>query len=190
MHHFLKTHHKEILIMAHAISSVIKSNSTEIYRGLPLGPSSLAYSISSLIKTTISLSNHDSHHPTTIELNSAFLELVSQQQAMDIASLLKEWATYFNSSQWGETRLDPYDEGMVLDALVGYIKDGLSELVRMHEQSCISGEQREVFSKSVDRVLRLVQGMRNRASRTLIESRLGRRMTDEEELVWLIEHRI
>lgn len=188
MHNFLKTYHKEKLIMASAVSSVIAPTSNPVTRGVPLGPSSLAYHIGSLIKNTISVSNHDSCHPTTIELNSAFLELVSQQQARHISSLLKEWAMYFNASQWGETRLDPYDEGRVLNALVGYIKEGLDGLVRMYEQSCTSMEQRDSLLGDVNSILRLMHGMRIRANKTLMESRLERGLTDEEELVWLIEH--
>ena len=164
--------------------------SNQQYRGFPLGPSSLAFQIRSLIQTAILLSNHDNEHPTTLELNAAFLELVSQHNGRDIASLLKEWAMFLNSGQWGVTRLVLYDSDMLLNALVDYIKTGLSELIEMYGKNSVSVEQGIEFSRRVEGILRLIQGMRNKARKTLVERDLGRRMTDEEELVWLMESRI
>lgn len=145
MQQFLQSYHKEKALMANAIFDLLAAN--QITRGIPIGPSSLAWKIESLIKNTDSLSDNESYHSTTTELNAAFLEFISQQTALEVASLLREWATFFNRSSWGASGLDPEDLLAVLDTLVNYIKMGLENLLRTQRESCDSEEVEKILGR-------------------------------------------
>lgn len=173
--------------MASAIFDVIAE--TQIARGVPLGPSSLGWKIDLLIKKTTLFSSHDGYYSSTIILNAAFLELVSQQMSTEEIALLETWASHFITTRYGACDLNPGDHLAVLNALVDFIELGLKDLQRLGEEN-ERFEQVEAFSRDRHGILLLVHEMRITTWRTLTVAALGRPLTDEEELVLLMSQAI
>ncbi|KAE8446986.1 hypothetical protein EG329_011468 [Mollisiaceae sp. DMI_Dod_QoI] len=174
-------------IMANAIFNLLATN--QIARGLPLGPSSLAWKIGSLFKAIGAVLNQDDYHPTTIELNAAFLELISAQPHTEAKTLLEEWAFCSNGNH--SRRSHPNQDHLaVLEALVSYILSGLYDVSSMNEGSIKNSIEQDEVSKKSHQVVLMVQRMRNRVQKIVMEAALGRAMTEEEELVMLVERTI
>ncbi|KUJ19640.1 uncharacterized protein LY89DRAFT_666510 [Mollisia scopiformis] len=160
--------------MANAMFDVLPANQSA--RGIPIEPSSLAFKIGSLTKSTNSSLYSARYYPTTIQHNAAFLEFVSHQTALEARVSLEDWASYLNQTQWERTKLDPQDIFAVLDALVCCVKSGLENSLRIQRSY-----------RDENQILFLVQQMRIKILRCLGKADLGREMADEEELVMLMQ---
>ncbi|CZR65488.1 uncharacterized protein PAC_15388 [Phialocephala subalpina] len=152
--------------MATAIFDVLAAN--KIARGVPLGPTRA---------TT-----------TTLELNAAFLELISEEPVVEAKVLLEEWAIYCIGSRWGGSTLNPEDHLVVLSTLVFFFSSGLREIIIIQENLMKDSVDDKGCNMTVDQVMRVVPQMRDKMRKTLAEAALGRRLTDEEELVLLMDN--
>lgn len=170
--------------MATAILDVLAAN--KVAKGVPLGPTSLAWKIGSLIKSTKAGPDQAGYHPTTIELNAAFLELVSEEPVGEAKVLLEEWAICCIGSHWGGSDLNAQDHLSILSVLVLFVSSGVQEIICILDQSTHSSEHYDGGLANCEPVLRIVQRMRDKVRKTLAEAEIGRSLTDEEELVLLI----
>lgn len=175
--------------MATAILDVLEANKT--IRGVSRGPSSLAWKIGSLIKSTRlhpRPENHKTYHPTTIELNAAFLEMISEEPPNEAKALLEEWAIYCIGSYWGGSTLDPQGHLAVLTALFFFVSSGVQEIIQIQEDSIKDQGNGSGGLPNGEQVLRAVQKMRDNTRQALAEATLGRRLTDEGEIVFLMDN--
>lgn len=144
-----------------------------------------------MIKSTKTLTYHGDHegyHPTTLGSNAAFLELISEVAPAEAKVLLEEWAIYCIGSHWGGSALNPLNYHAVLTALVFFISSKFQVIMKMQEESIRGFGDATSHLMNSEQVLRKVHQIRNKIHQTLVKAVLGRKLTDEEGLILLMDN--